>query len=605
MNLSTSATGDLPGALRGLRRALGGNPAHRLERFGSGFSLPKLSRRRVLQGCLLGWLCLAAAVGRAAEPKADLVIINGAEPETLDPAIVTGQPDLRVVSALFEGLTRNDPRSGAPIPGLAERWELTKDGRVYTFHLRSNAVWSTGEPITADDVAYSWLRVLDPATAGDYAGQLFHLENAEDFTRGKLKDASQVGVHARGQRVVEVKLDHPTPFFLDLCAGPTLAVVSRRLIEQSGDRWLMTRPLAVSGAYQLDIWHINDKIRLRKNPRYWDAAHTQSEVVDILPIGSAMTALNLYVTGAADIVWDKELVPADLIDVLRGRPDFHSFDYLATYFFRFNVTRKPWDDSRVRRALALAIDKQRIVEKITRAGEKIANHLTPPGTDDYTPPAGLEYNPARARQLLAEAGYPGGQGFPARRYLFNAAAGGSAKMHEKIAIELQHMWRQELGITVELQRLEWKVLLAAQSALDYDISRSSWVGDYNDPNTFLDLFMTDNGNNRTGWKNARYDQLMRQANAEADPGTRRQWLRDAETILVQEELPIVPLFFYVGLCYYDATRIDGIYPNLIDQHPINAIRKQKSRTAESGTESRGGNGAPIARRSGLPPAGAP
>ena len=160
-----------------MRRALGGNPAHRLERFRLGFSLPKLSRRRVWQGCLLGWLFLAAAVGRAAEPKADLVIINGAEPETLDPAIVTGQPDLRVVGALFEGLTRNDPRSGAPIPGLAERWDLTKDGRIYTFHLRSNAVWSTGEPITADDVAYSWLRVLDPATAGDYAGQLFHLEN--------------------------------------------------------------------------------------------------------------------------------------------------------------------------------------------------------------------------------------------------------------------------------------------------------------------------------------------------------------------------------------------------------------------------------------------
>lgn len=521
----------------------------------------------------LAALLLCVTGCRPAEPKADLVIVNGAEPESLDPAIVTGQPDLRVVSALFEGLTRSDPKTGSPIPSLAERWDLSPDGRTYTFHLRSNLTWSTGEPIEAGDFVYSWLRVLNPATAADYAGQLFYVKNAEEFNSGKLTDPTAVGMRALDRQTFQVELVSPTPFFLDICALQTLAVAPRQAIEKYGDRWLMAQPLPVSGAYQLAYWRINDKIRLRKNPRYWDAANTQLEWVDILPMGNATTAFNLYETGEADLVWDKELIPPDLLDVLRKRPDFHSFDYLGTYFLRVNVTRKPLNDPRIRRALALAIDKRRIVEKITRGGEKPAPHLTPLGTANYRPPTGLGHDPDQARRLLAEAGYPGGQGFPVFSYMFNAAAGGSAKIHEKIAVELQQMWQKELGIRVELRQVEWKVFLASQSALEYDLSRSSWVGDYNDATTFLDLFKSNNGNNRTGWKNPRYDQLLREANAEPDRRRREALLRTAETILVEEELPILPLFFYAGLNYYDARKIQGIYPNLIDQHPINAIRK--------------------------------
>jgi oligopeptide transport system substrate-binding protein len=516
-------------------------------------------------------LLLLAGCARP-EERANLVIINGAEPESLDPAIITGQPDLRVVSALFEGLTRNDPRTGAPIPGLADRWDISPDGCVYTFFLRTNAQWSTGAPITAGDFVYSWLRVLAPETAADYAGQLFYVTNAEAYLSGRIRDPAQVGVQALGERVLRVQLNHPTAFFLDLCAFQTLAVVPSQVIRKHGDQWLMARPLPVSGAYQLESWRINDKIRLRKNNRYWDAANTQVETVDILPIGSPVVALNLYETKAADVVWDKGLIPTELIDLLKQRPDFHRFDYLGTYFLRLNTTRKPLDDPRVRRALALAIDKERISRKITRAGERPARHLTPPGTSQYVPPDGLAFEPDTARQLLAEAGFPGGQGFPVFRYLFNAAAGGSAKLHEKIAVELQEMWKRELGIQIELRQVEWKVFLASQSALDYDLCWSSWIGDYNDPNTFLDLFMSQNGNNRTGWKNESYDGLMRAANREMDAALRFRLLQQAEDILVTHELPIVPLYFYVGLNYYDPGRIQGIYPNLIDHHPINAIR---------------------------------
>ena len=428
-------------------------------------------------------------------------------------------------------------------------------------------------------MVYSWRRVLEPGTASDYAGQLYYIRNGEAYNRGQSNDPQQLGMHARGPFVFEVELRNPTPFFLDLCAFQTLAVVPRHAIEKRKDAWLRTRPLPVNGPYQLEDWRLNAKIRLRKNPRYWDAANTRCERIDLLPIGTASTALNLYESGAADIIWDKDLVPVELWDVLRQRPDFHTFTYLGTYFIRFNTTKKPFADPRVRQALALAIDKEKIVAKIMRGGEKVASHLVPIGTANYEPPAGLGHDPARARKLLADAGYPDGRNFPPFQYLFDSTAGGAAKVHAKMAVELQEMWRRELGIQMDLRQMEKKVYLAAQTALDYDLSRSSWIGDYNDPNTFLDLFMSNNGNNRTGWQNARYDELMRQANQKVDLRERAGLLQQAETILVRDEAPIIPLFFYIGFNYYNPARVAGIYPNIIDSHPLNAIEKIPGRVA--------------------------
>jgi oligopeptide transport system substrate-binding protein len=372
---------------------------------------------------------------------------------------------------------------------------------------------------------------------------------------------------------VRVELNSPVAFFPDMCAFPTLAVVPRQTIERLGERWLKARPLPVSGPYQLEAWRLNDKVRLRKNPRYYAAAETQTELIDLLPIGSPSTALNLYETGVADNIWDKDLMPTELMDLLRQRPDFHSFNYLGGYFLRFNVTRKPFTDPRVRQALALAVDKARIVRKITRAGESPATHFTPTGTANYDPPDGLPYDPERARRLLAEAGYPSGQGFPRVAYAFDASGGGAAKLNAKIAVELQQMWREALGIEIELRQIERKIFFNAQSRLDYDVSRSSWVGDYNDPNTFLDLFTSTSGNNRTGWKNTRYDDLLREANQQTDLKHRAALLRQAETLLLCDEAPIVPLYFYAGLNAYDPRRISGIHPNLLDEHPLQAIRK--------------------------------
>ncbi len=509
------------------------------------------------------------------EPRADITIVNNVEPESLDPAIIVAQADMRVVEGLFDGLTRLDPKDASAIPGLAERWDISSDGTIYTFHLRTNLMWSTGEPMTSADVVYSWIRALDPKTAARYAGQLYYLKNAEEFNTGKITNAALVGVSAPDPFTVRAELKSPTAFFLDICAFATLAVVPRQTIEKYGDHWLSARPLPVSGAYELAAWRLNDKVRLKKNPYYWDAANTQSEIIDLLPVSSPNTALNLYERGEADIVWDKELIPSELVDVLLQRPDFHSFTYLGTYFFRFNVTRKPFDDLRVRKALAMAVDKERIVRKITRAGETTTSHLVPGGTQNYTSPEGLGYDPEAARKLLAEAGYPGGKDFPRFEYLFNAASGGG-KIHENIAIELQQMWRDELGITMVLRQVETQVFWGMQSRLDYAVSKSSWIGDYNDANTFLGMFVTGDGNNETGWGDPEYDKLIRAANVETDLKKREKLFQQAETILVHDAAPIVPLYFYVGINYFDTNKISGIYKNLLDHHPLRSLKKTKA-----------------------------
>ena len=529
----------------------------------------------------LGTLCFCfGLLGQAGcfqqhEP-ADFVVINGPDPESLDPAIITSQSDGRIVSALFEGLTRFNAVTAQAEPALAKRWDISDNGTVYTFHLRNGLQWSAGEPITARDVVYSWRRAVDPSTASDYAGMLFCVKNAESINAGKITDLSQLGVRGIDAKTVRVELTAPTPFFLELCAFWTLAVVPEKAITQHGDQWCLRQPLPASGSHTLEFWHVRDRVRLRNNPLYWDAVKTRNNVVDLLPVESPATAINLFEAGQADIIWDKSLVPTELLDALSQRPEFHRFDYLGSYFVRFNTTQKPLDDPRVRKAMALAIDKARVVEKYTKGGERPAEHFVPPGTGDYTSPSGLIHDAGLAKQLLAEAGYPGGKGFPTDfEYLFN-----SSPLNKNIAVELQRMWRETLGIQVKLRQAEHKVYLAAQSALDYHVTRSSWIGDYNDPNTFLDMFMTQNGNNRTGWTNADYDRLIRLANATSDLPKRNKLFRQAETILITDELPILPLFFYVGINIYHPDRIGGIHPNILDIHPISAIYAKEDPTAE-------------------------
>jgi oligopeptide transport system substrate-binding protein len=511
------------------------------------------------------------------QPRADLVLINGAEPQSLDPAIVSGQPDGRASGSLFEGLLQFDAQTGEPVPAIAERFDISPDALTYTFYIRSNALWSTGEPITAEDFVWSWRRALAPETAADYAGQLFYIQNAEAYCTGQTNPATgqrykanDVGVKALNDRTLEVKLVAPTPFFPDLCAFRTLMVVPRKAIEKYGDRWVRAADTPFSGAFMLESWRVNDRIRVKKNPNYWNAANVQVNTVDFLPQHEPNFCLNVFLQGDADLIFDKRRMPSELLDAFKDKPYFHRFEVLATFFYRCNVTRPPFDNPLVRKALGMAVDRQRIVERITRGGEKIASAITPPGTRGYQAPEGLSYNPEVARKLLEQAGYPGGKDFPVFRYLMP-----NTVQSAQIAVELREMWQKELGVRMEIQQLEWKVYLREQSATNFDLSYSSWIGDYNDPNTFLDMFMSRNGNNRTGWSNARYDALMREGNAQVDKQKRAALLRQAETILVHDDAPIVPLYFEKGINMYRPDEIGGIWGNAIDEHPIHTMYRKK------------------------------
>jgi len=498
---------------------------------------------------------------------ADLVFINGAEPETLDPAIMTAQVDMRISSSLFEGLTRID-KAGRPEAGIAERWDISPDGTRYTFYLREGAKWQNGDPVTASDFVTSWQRVLDPNSGASYVALLYVVKNARAYTEATLTDFSQVGVRATDDLTLEVELENPTPYFLDLCAFITLAPVhSDALTDQQGD-WFRAGKLIGNGPYQLVDWRLNERIRIERNPLYWDHDNVSINTIDIRPVSEPNTAMNFFLTGEVDLIMDKGMIPNTMVDALRKKPYFHSDNFLGTYFTRFNVTRPPFDDPLVRRAFAKAIDRTRITEKITRLGEKTAYSLVPPGTgDNYQPPrSDTEFDPEGARALFAEAGYPDGRGFPLVEYLYMAK---SVETH--IAVELKSMWQETLGVNISLTKQEAKVYYTSMRQLSYDFCRSSWVGDYNDPSTFLDMFVSGGGNNRTGYESVTYDQLIADAAAQPDPVQRYQIFQKAERLLISEDAVIMPIYYYVGVQFYRPDEIGGIQTNVVDNHPLREI----------------------------------
>jgi oligopeptide transport system substrate-binding protein len=518
---------------------------------------------------LLSAGCITIAACSGGGPRADLVVLNGAEPESIDPAVITGQIEERVVLSLFEGLTRFT-QSGIPEPGCAQSWDVSPDGKTYTFKLRSTAKWSNGQPVTANDFVQSWKRILEPATAAEYAYLLNPIEKAQDYNEGRLTDFSAVGVKAQDAQTLVVQLANPTPYFLDLCALPPYAPVYVPAVDKYGDDWIKPGKLVNNGAFLLEDWELNYRIRLRRNPDYWDHANVRLNTIDLLPIDNSVTAYNFYASKVADLILDKGLTPPSLIPELKLRPDFHAAPFLGNYFIRFNVTRSPFNDVRVRQAFSLAIDRDRLVTKITQAGEHPAYSFTPPDTGHgYDPPRTLANDQRRARALLAEAGYPDGKGFPTVSYLYD-----NKKLNEDLAVEIQSMLADVLHVRIQLQKQEWKVYLNSQNRLDYDFCRSSWVADYNDPNTFLDCFLTGGGNNRTGWGDKEYDALIDQARHELDRNKRFQIFADAENRLLNIGTPICPLYYYLGIQIYDDKKFGGIQPNLLDEHPFRAMYRK-------------------------------
>ena len=642
----------------------------------------------------------------AAETPADFRFINGTEPQTLDPNRMTGQPEGRIADAIFEGLTRRDARTMRPVPGVAQSWSISPDGRTYVFRLREDAVWTDGRPVTAGDFVYAWRRLLDSTLGSEYAyilhgvrfarafnsytGHAERIEGpiataldalrrdhpdgidtatwqrflAESDVNAALADVSDpvleraltrrdgrldpaqlerigealgrearrlrrlareadlrlgvdAGVFARDERTLVVELEAPTAYFLEITSFYPTFPVPRWAVER-GDDWFLPGKIVSNGPFRLVSWRVNDRIRLVRSDTYWGRDEVRLESIDALAIENETTALNLYLTGQVD--WLPSSYPSDLVDRLRVRPDFYSGPAMIVYYYRFNCERPPFDDRRVRQAIGLAIDRHLIVEEVLGLGQLPAAHLVPPGMSGYeVPPSALGFDRNRARALLAEAGYPGGAGFPEVGILYN-----TSEAHKKIAEVIADQLRRHLAIEVRAYNQEWQSYLATVLARDYDMARAGWIGDYQDPNTFLDLWVTNGGNNNTGWSSADFDRLIGAASdvsvvledpesllprlkepararrllaavrrapdaaarTRASAALRMHLLREAEAILVQDEFPVMPIYFYVasGLVqpyvrgFYSRLELEdgSTAANLQDLHPLRAIRIERN-----------------------------
>ena len=487
------------------------------------------------------------------------VFVNGAEPKTLDPHKMTGVPEHRIAMGMFEGLVNLHPATLQPIPGAAEWWEMNADGTLYTFHLRKGMTWSNGDPLTAEDFVWSWKRALDPATLSQYSDMLYAVDGAEAFNLGKEKDFAKVGIKAADPLTFEVRLHAATAYFLELLAHETLAPVHRATVEKWGADWTRPEHIVVNGPFTLAAWRLRDAVELTKNPRYWNAANVRLEKIVARALDNRDTAMNEYKTGGVDWI---DTVPAKRVEEAQADPDYYATPYLGSYFYRINTTKKPLDDARVRKALNLAINKAEVCEKTLKAGQIPAMGIVPPNMRGYAPLEGLAYDPKKARELLTEAGFPDGKGFPEFELIYN-----NDETHKTVAEVITAMWRETLGIRVRLQQKEWQTYLEDQKNMNYEIARAAWIGDYCDPNTFLDMFATGRGNNETGWSNTKYDNLLVAASKETDSKKRMALLHEAEQILCVEDLPILPIYYYVNQGML-RPRVKGWAENLRDHHPF-------------------------------------
>lgn len=527
----------------------------------------------VLTACVL--VLLAPACGKRqtlveiGDRTQELRLNNEGEPGSLDPALNIGTIEHAVMVSLYEGLVMPDPKTLALHPGAAERWDISPDGLTYTFYLRKNGRWSNGDPLTAQDFVDSYHRILLPALGAQYSYMLYPVTNAEAFNLGKITNFDDVGFKALDTYTLQVKLHSPTPYLLSMMIHDSWFPVPVRVIKKYGaidDRanpWTRPGRFVGNGPFALKEWKMNSHILVERSPTYWDAAHVRLNKIFFDPTQEIDTAERMFRSG--QIHSDPQAPPSKIAVYRKYHPNLiNVYPILATYFYKFNVTRPPLNDQRVRQALAMAIDRQEITDTIMRGGEQPAFFLTPPNTAGYTCKAKVTENVAAARQLLAEAGYPDGKNFPTIELLFNTLA-----QHKAIAEALQEMWKNNLNINVTLHNEEWKVYLDSMRRRDYFMGRAGWVGDYVDPSTFLDMFTTDSGNNETGWSNKEYDRLIKLAGTTGDQAVRYDAYQKAEAILM-DEMPIIPIYFYTRPRLIRPS-VKGWYPNVLDQYDFKSI----------------------------------
>jgi oligopeptide transport system substrate-binding protein len=471
-----------------------------------------------------------------------LLVGNYAEPEDLDPQVVTIFTDQRILLALFEGLTAVDAPTSGPVPAAALSWERSADALTWTFHLRPGLKWSNGEPLTAGDFVASWRRILTPSFGAEYAYLLYCIRNAKAFNEGRITDPAQVGVSAPDAATVRIILERPTPYLPTLVGLPPLYPVNPRVLERfgaaatRGTRWTRPGNLVGNGPFTLEEWVPNDRIVVARNPAYWGAGSVSLEKIVFLPVENPDVEERMFRAGQLHVTFS---LPVSKVDAYRrDAPGTLRVDpFSQVVFLRFNATRPPFDDPRVRRALSLSIDRDIIAHRVLLDGHPAAHAFVPPGCAGYASTASVGRDVEAARRLLAEAGHPMGAGM--RPFELQMRDDG---IQPQVAQAIQAMWLGDLGVRVSLVTAEQKTVIQNMQTLNYDVSVAAWAADYLDPTTYLDLFLSDGGNNWTGWKDPQYDRLIGDAENTLDPAARFAVFQRAEARLL-ESGPVAPLYY--------------------------------------------------------------
>ncbi|HDS3654061.1 TPA: oligopeptide ABC transporter substrate-binding protein OppA [Klebsiella aerogenes] len=500
----------------------------------------------ILSALITANVAMAADVpaGVQLADKQTLVRNNGAEVQSLDPHKIEGVPESNVNRDLFEGLVIGD-LNGHPVPGVAESWD-NKDFKVWTFHIRKDAKWSDGSPVTAQDFVYSWQRLADPKTASPYASylQYGHVANVDEIIAGK-KPATDLGVKEIDDKTFEVTLSEPVPYFYKLLVHPSVSPVPKAAIEKYGEKWTQPANIVTNGAYKLKDWVVNERIVLERNTNYWDNAKTVINQVTYLPISSEVTDVNRYRSGEIDMTYNN--MPIELFQKLKKEipKEVHVDPYLCTYYYEINNQKAPFTDVRVRTALKLALDRDIIVNKVKNQGDLPAYSYTPPYTDGMklVEPEWFKWSQEKrneeAKKLLAEAGYTADKPLTFN-LLYN-----TSDLHKKLAIAVASIWKKNLGANVKLENQEWKTFLDSRHQGTFDVARAGWCADYNEPTSFLNTMLSDSSNNTAHYKSPAFDKIIGDTLQVTDEAKRAELYAQSEQQL-DKDSAIVPVYYYVN-----------------------------------------------------------
>ncbi len=492
----------------------------------------------------------------AGEPGQEFVYYNGPEPRTVDPGLLTDSYGAFLALNLFEGLTVWDAAASEVRPGVAESWEVSEDNSRYTFSLRDDARWSNGTPVTAEDFVTAWHRVLNPDTGASFATLLYPIRGARELHTGLTTDASTFGAQAIGPHTLQVDLESPVPYFLALTADAVMLPVNPACLKKHGWAWTDPGKIVVNGPYTLESWD-DHRVELKKNSRYWDEASVDLEQVVALQAAPDEGLIDAYRAGT--LHWTG--FAGDTLEETRwsGLTDesgLHTHKALLTGYLVFNTARPPFDDPTIRRALACALDR----ETVARPGARLATeNLVPQGLPRYEPAPGLAHDPERARALLAEAGYPGGEGMPTVEIAVDDAEANVAAM-----TAVADQWRSVLGLDVKIYVREWRIHVSTVYEGAFQVARYAWAADYPDPSNFMEIFLSSSPLNPAGWQDDAFEDFFKESQRTNDADSYGRLLRSAEKRLL-EQAPIVPLYNDTSRCLLSPA-VKGYEDNLLNVH---------------------------------------